>query len=113
VHLLLWLRVVAILNNPELEDVMCCFAKEHAEMESPSAVALIFVTFNRQLFARVGRVRRVMSTVNEFCALMPASHDSYPIMFVSNYAVLHARSQSFLGHNVLFCARLGLVRLII
>jgi len=32
--------------------------------------------------------------------------DSYLIRFVANYAVvsLHARSQSFLGHNVLFCA---------
>jgi len=32
------------------------------------------------------------------------SHDSYLIRFVANYAVVHARSQSFLGHNVLFCA---------
>jgi len=32
------------------------------------------------------------------------SHDSYLIRFVANYTVVHARSQSFLGHNVLFCA---------
>jgi len=32
------------------------------------------------------------------------SHDSYLIRFVANYAVVHARSQSLLGHNVLFCA---------
>jgi len=31
------------------------------------------------------------------------SHDSFLIRFVANYAVVHARSQSFLGHNVLFC----------
>jgi len=33
------------------------------------------------------------------------SHDSYLIRFVANYAVVHARSQSFLDHNVLFSAR--------
>ena len=33
------------------------------------------------------------------------SHDSRIIQFVANYAVMHARSQSFLGRNVLFCAR--------
>jgi len=50
---------------------MCCLAKEHAEiMEFPSAGALLFVTFNKRLFVRV---RRVVSTVNEFCALMPIS----------------------------------------
>jgi hypothetical protein len=27
------------------------------------------------------------------------------MQFVANYAVMHARSQSFLGRNVLFCAR--------
>jgi len=32
------------------------------------------------------------------------SHDSYLIRCVANYAVVHARSQSFLDHNVLFCA---------
>jgi len=32
------------------------------------------------------------------------SHDSYLIRFVANYAVMHDRSQSLLGHNVLFCA---------
>jgi len=47
---------------------MCCLAKEHAEnMETPSAGALLFVAFNNRSFARV---RRVMSTVNELCALM-------------------------------------------
>jgi len=32
------------------------------------------------------------------------SHDSYLLRFVAYYGVVHARSQSFLGHNVLFCA---------
>jgi len=51
---------------------MCCLAKEHAEdMETSSAGALLFVTIKKRLFARV---RRVVSTVNEFfCALMPIS----------------------------------------
>jgi len=31
-------------------------------------------------------------------------HTAYLIRFVANYAVVHARSQSSLGHNVLFCA---------
>jgi len=38
------------------------------------------------------------------CVRLCLSHDSYLIRFVANYAVVHARSQSFLGHNVLFCA---------
>jgi len=47
---------------------MCCLAKEHAEnLETPSAGALLFVTFHKGLFARV---RRVVLTVNELCALM-------------------------------------------
>jgi len=33
---------------------MCCLAKEHAEnMETPSTGALLFVTFNKRLFACV------------------------------------------------------------
>jgi len=45
---------------------MCCLAKEHAEnMENPSPGALLFVKFNKRLFARV---RRVVSMVNELCA---------------------------------------------
>jgi len=43
--------------------------------------------------------RRSMSFV---CSCL--SHDSYLIRFVANYTIVHARSQSFLGHNVLFCA---------
>jgi len=39
-------------------------------METTSAGALLFVTFNKLLFARV---RRVVSMVNEFRALMPIS----------------------------------------
>jgi len=39
-------------------------------METPSVGALLFVKFNKQLFARV---RWVVSIVNEFCALMPTS----------------------------------------
>jgi len=47
---------------------MCCLAKEHAEnMETPSTGALLFVTFNKRLLARV------VLTVNEFCALMSIS----------------------------------------
>jgi len=42
--------------------------------------------------------------VNENQNLPGLSHDSYLVRFVANYAVVHARSQSFLGHNVLFCA---------
>jgi len=52
---------------------MYCLVKEHAEnMITPSAGALRFVTFrpNKMLFARVGRV---VSTVNEFCALILVS----------------------------------------
>jgi len=50
---------------------MCCMVKKHAEnMETPSAGALLFVTFNKQLFACV---QRVVSMVNEFCMLMPIS----------------------------------------
>jgi len=50
---------------------MCCLAKKHAQnMETPSAGALLFVTFNERLFAPV---RQVVLTVNEFCALMPIS----------------------------------------
>jgi len=81
---------------------MCCLmAKEHAvNMETPSAGALLFVTFNKRSFFRV---RRVVLTVNEFVRLY-LSHDSYLIRFVANYTVVQARSQSFLGHNVLFCA---------
>jgi len=46
---------------------MRCLEKEHAEnMETPSAGTLLFVTFNKQLFARV---RRVVPMINEFCAL--------------------------------------------
>jgi len=30
--------------------------------------------------------------------------DTNIISFVANYAVVHVRSQLFLGHNVLFCA---------
>jgi len=41
-------------------------------------------------------------SMNFVCSYL--SHDSYLIRFVANYAVMHARSQSFLGHNVLFCA---------
>jgi len=69
-------------------------------MKTPSAGALLFVTFNKRLYARV---RRVVSPVNEFCALS-LSHDSHLIRFVTDYAVVHARSQSFISHNVLFCA---------
>jgi len=80
----------------------CCLAKEHVEnMETPSTGALLFVTFNKRLFARV---RRVASTVNEFCALMPISWFLSHYRFVANRAVVHARSQSFLGRNVLFSA---------
>jgi len=43
--------------------------------------------------------RRSVSFVRSYLA-----HDSYHIMFVANYALVHARSQSFLGHNVLFYA---------
>jgi len=41
--------------------------------------------------------------VNEFY-VHHAYHDSYLIRCVANYAVVHARNQLFLGHNVLFCA---------
>jgi len=61
------------IEQSEIRRFMCCLAKEHAEMENmetPSAGALLFVTSNKRLFARV---RRVVSTVNEFCALMPIS----------------------------------------
>jgi len=37
-------------------------------METSSAGALLFLIFNKRLFARV---RRVVWMVNEFCALMP------------------------------------------
>jgi len=50
---------------------MCCLAKEQAEnMETPSAGPFLFVKFNMRLIARV---QRVVSTVNEYCALMPIS----------------------------------------
>jgi len=50
---------------------MCCLVKEHAEnMETPTTGTLLFVTFNKRLFARV---QRVVSTVIELCALMPFS----------------------------------------
>jgi hypothetical protein len=62
-----WSRITLsplFLSNPKM-------AKEHAEsMETPSAVALLFVAFSRRLSSRV---RRVVSTVNEFCAFMPVS----------------------------------------
>jgi len=38
------------------------------------------------------------------CVRSCLSHDSYLIGIVANYTVVHARSQSFLGHDVLFCA---------
>jgi len=57
---------------------MCCLAKEHAEnMETPSAGALLFVTFKR-LFDEL--CRQSMSFVRS-CL----SHDSYLIRFVANY----------------------------
>jgi len=58
---------------------MCCLAKEHAaNMETPSEGALLLVTFDKGLFARV---QRSMSFVRS-CL----SHDSYLIRFVANYA---------------------------
>jgi len=67
---------------------MCCLAKEPAEnTETPSAGTLLFVTFNKQpVFDEWSR--KSMS----LCA------------HAHLYAVVHAPSQSFLGHNVLFCA---------
>jgi len=59
------------IEQSQIRRFMCCLAKEHAEnMKNSTAGALLFVTFNKRLFARV---RRVVSTVNEFCALMPIS----------------------------------------
>jgi len=63
----------------------------------PSAGALLFVTFSLPVFDEL--CRRSMNFVHS-CL----SHDSYLIRFVADYAVVRARSQSFLGHNVLFCA---------
>jgi len=75
--------------------------KEHVEnMETPSADALLFVTFNKRLFAVFNEwCRRSIS-----CVRSCLSNDSYLIRFVANYTEVHAHSQSFIGHNVLFCA---------
>jgi len=65
---------------------MCCLAKKLAEnMETSSAGALLFVTFNKRLLVRVRRLcQRSMSFVRS-CLLI----DSYLIRFVANYAVVH------------------------
>jgi len=80
---------------------MFCLAKEQ-KYGNPSAGALLFVKFNKRFCFPVfdELLRRSMSFVHS-CL----SHDSNLIRFVANYAVLHARIyQSFVGHNVLFCA---------
>jgi len=55
------------------------------------------------LGAVVARVRHLCRRSMSFVRSC-LSYDSYLIRFVANYAVVHARSQSFLGHNVLCCA---------
>jgi len=53
---------------------MCCLVKEHAaNIVTPSAGALLFVTFDKRLHAHV---RRVVSTVNvclHACLIIPTS----------------------------------------
>jgi len=86
---------------------MCCLAKEHAEnMETPysSAGVLICVKFNKRYVVCPCSTSCINGQWSMSCVHLCLSHDSYLIRFVANYAIMHARSQSFLGHNVLFCA---------
>jgi len=80
---------------------MYCLVKYHAgKMKTPSAGAFIFVKL----------IRGCLPVFDELCQRSMCcvrsclSHDSYLIRFVANNAVVHARSQSILGRNVLFCA---------
>jgi len=86
----------------------CCLAKEHAEdMETPSAGALLFVTKNNYFIFLISGCLPVFDELcrrSMSCVCSCLSNDSYLIRFVANYTVVHTRSQSFLGRNILFCA---------
>jgi len=58
-----------LLNNPKLEDLYVAWRKSMRKIwKLPQQAHCFLLQFNKQLFARV---RRIVSTVNEFCALMP------------------------------------------
>jgi len=80
---------------------MCCLAKERGEIwklpQQAHCFLLHLISGCLPVFDEL--CRRAMSFVH-----LCLSHDTYLIRCVANYAVVHARSQSILGHNILFCA---------
>jgi len=80
---------------------MYCLAKEHAEnIELPQQAHCFLLHLIGGCLPVFDELYQQSMRFVRSCL----SHDSYLIRFVANYAVVHARSQSFLGHNVLFCA---------
>jgi len=107
-------------NNPKLEDVCVAWRKSMQKIWKLPLLAHCFL---------LHLISGCLPVFNELCQRSMSfvrsclAHDSYLIRFVANYVVVHARSQSFLRQNALFCAHplqiflltsvLGLVHLII
>ena len=91
-----------LLNNLKLEDLCVAWRKSMRKIwklpQQSHRYLLHLISGCLPVFDEL--CRRSMNFVRS-CL----SHDSRIIQFVANYAVMHARSQSFLGRNVLFCAR--------
>jgi len=90
-----------LLNNPKLEDFCVAWRKSMWKIWKLPQQAHCFL---------LNLISGCLPVFNELCQRSMSfvrsclSHDSYLIRFVDNYAVVHARSQLFLGHNVLLCA---------
>jgi len=90
-----------LLNNPKLEDLCVAWRKSMWKIWKLPQQAHCFLS---------RLVSGCLPVFDKLCQWSMSfvhsclSHDSHFIRFVANYAVVHARSQSFLGHNVLFCA---------
>jgi len=90
-----------LLNNPKLEGLCVAWQKSMRKIWKLPQQAQCFL---------LHLISGCLPVFDKFCQWSMSfvcsclSHDSYLIRFLANYAVVHARSQSFLGHNVLFCA---------
>jgi hypothetical protein len=89
-----------LLNNLKLEDSCVAWRKSMRKIWKLPQQSHLLHLISGCLPVFDELCRRSMNFVRS-CL----SHDSRIIQFVANYAVTHARSQSFLGRNVLFCAR--------
>jgi len=90
-----------LLNNLKLEDVCVAWRKSMRKIwklpQQSHCYLLHLISGCLPVFDEL--CRRSMRFVRSCLC-----HDSYLIRYVANYAVVHARSQSVLGQNVLFCA---------